>query len=240
MEIIILNLNLNFRHKMENFSSGPPESRSPGTQRFRPIDPGRHRMKEMPVHYEDRSKRSRSPYFENHYAYRSPSPNLRPYSPNRQQIMTMPSPPSRDLSSPTLRDRPPFANDRRRRRLSPRRDRSRERRRRISPKKRTPPPPVRSPPVRSPPVRSPPVKRKNGLYTVYYLSNFYKLCMYTLFKIRNLLGSDQFSSLVVHYSPYLINHLFTCLVDDACTGVCTCMSTFCYISNYNVYCKIYN
>lgn len=203
MKIIILNLNLNFRHKMENFSSGPPpEPRSPGTQRFRPIDPGRHRMKEMPVHYEDHSKRSRSPYFENHYAYRSPSPNLRPYSPNRQQIMTMPSPPSRDLSSPTLRDRPPFANDRRRRRSSPRRDRSRERRRRISPKKRTPPAPVRSPvrspPVRSPPVRSSPVKRKNGLYTFYYVSNSYKLCMYSLFKIKNLVGGDQFSSMIVN------------------------------------------
>lgn len=233
MEIIILNLNLNFRHKMENFSSGPPEPRSPGTQRFRPIDSGRHRMKEMPVHYEDRSKRSSSPYFENHYAYRSPSPNLRPYSPNRQQIMTIPSPPTRDLSSPTLRDHPPFANDRRRRRLSPRRDRSRERRRRISPKKRTPPPPVRSPPV----------KRKNGLYTFYYVSNFYKLCMYTLFKIRNLVGSDQFSSLVVRPCPlfsHLINNSFICLDDDDCSGVCMCMPPFRYISNYNVYYGIYN
>lgn len=132
---------------MENFSSGPPpEPRSPDMQRFRSGDHNRLRVKDESMHYENRSRRSGSPvYFENHYPYRSPSPNIRPFSPHEQ--LPMSPPPSRDLSSPPLRDRQSHSNDRpRRRRISPlsRRDRSRDRRRRISPRRRTPPP-IRSP-----------------------------------------------------------------------------------------------
>lgn len=129
---------------MDNFSSGPPpEPRSPPDIRFRSDHNSRHRSKDELIHYDNRSRRSGSPvYFENHYPYRSPSPNLRPFSPNHTQI-----PMSRDLSPPIPRDRPSHSNDRpRRRRLSPplRRDRSRDRRRRLSPRRRTPPP-TRSP-----------------------------------------------------------------------------------------------
>lgn len=139
-----------FRHKIESFSSGPPpEPRSPEIQRFRSGDPNRHRMKEDQSHYEDRPpRRSRSPvYFGNHYPYRrSMSPNIRPFSPPNRGQMPMSPPPSRELSSPSLRDRLSHPSDRPRRRRSPpsRRDRSRERRRRLSPRRRTPPP-VRSP-----------------------------------------------------------------------------------------------
>lgn len=132
--------------KMDTFSSGPPpEPRSPDMQRFRSGDHSRYRVKDEPMHYENRSRRSGSPpvYFENHYPYRSPSPNIRPFSPRGQ--LPMSPPPSRELSPP-LRDRQSHPNDRSRRRRTPplRRDRSRDRRRRISPRRRTPPP-VRSP-----------------------------------------------------------------------------------------------
>jgi len=151
---------------MENFSSGlPPEPRSPDMQRFRPSDHSRHRMKDVPVHYEERSRRSGSPpeYFENHYTYRSPSPTIRPYSPNHQQ-MPMSPPPNRDLSSPPLRDRPSHSSDRSRRRRTPtRHDRSRDRRRRISPRRRTPPS-----------GRSP-IKRRNGQCTFYFMNNIFTL-----------------------------------------------------------------
>lgn len=141
---------------MDNFNSGhPPEPRSPEMQRFRSGDHhNRHRMKEELNHYDDRTKRSRSPiYFGNQYPYRSLSPNNRLFSPSRAQLpMSMSPPTSRELSPP-LRDRPPHPNERpphsndrpRRRRTPPRRDRSRERRRRLSPRRRTPPPPNRSP-----------------------------------------------------------------------------------------------
>lgn len=134
---------------MENFTSAP-EPRSPDMQRFRSSDHSRHRMKELPIHYEERARRSGSPeYFENHYAFRSPSPPLRPYSPNHEQ-MPMSPPPNRDHSSPPIRDRPSHSSDRsRRRRSPPRRERSRDRRRRTSPRRRTPP------------SRSP-TKRRNG------------------------------------------------------------------------------
>lgn len=131
--------------KMDNFSSGPPEPRSPNMQRFRPGDHNRHRVKDEPMHYESHSRRSGSPvYFDNHYPYRSPSPNIRPFSPRGQLAMSPPS--SRELSTPPLRDRQSHPNDRPRRRRTPppRRDRSRDRRRRISPRRRTPPP-IRSP-----------------------------------------------------------------------------------------------
>ncbi|XP_060873479.1 serine/arginine repetitive matrix protein 1-like isoform X4 [Metopolophium dirhodum] len=135
--------------KMDNFSSGPPpEPRSPEMQRFRPGDHNRHRVKDDPIHYEERPRHSGSPvYFENHYQYnRSMSPNNRQFSPNHEQQLPITPPSLRELSSP-LRDRPPHPNERPRRRRTPppRRDRSRERRRRISPRRRTPPPPVRSP-----------------------------------------------------------------------------------------------
>lgn len=141
----MLNLWYCFRIKMDNFSSGPPpEPRSPDMQRFRQSDHNRHRVKEDSMHYEGRSRRSGSPiYFENHYQYRSPSPNIRPFSPLVQLPMSPPL--SRELSPPPLRDRPQHLNDRpRRRRTPPRRDRSRDRRRRLSPRRRTPPL-VRSP-----------------------------------------------------------------------------------------------
>ncbi|XP_025415311.1 pollen-specific leucine-rich repeat extensin-like protein 1 isoform X2 [Sipha flava] len=138
------------QHKIESFSSGPPEPRSPETQRFRSGDHNRHRMKEEQSHYEDRpSRRSRSPvYFGNNYPYRrSMSPNIRPFSPPNHGHLPMSPPQSRELSSPPLRDRLPHPGDRSRRRRSPppRRDRSRDRRRRLSPRRRTPPPPVRIP-----------------------------------------------------------------------------------------------
>lgn len=149
-----------FRHKIESFSSGPPEPRSPDTQRFRSVDYNRHRMKEEHSHYEDRpSRRSRSPvYFGNNYPYRrSMSPNIRPFSPPNHGQLPMSPPHSREFSSP-LRDRPPYPGDRSRRRRSPppRRDRSRDRRRRLSPRRRTPPPPVRIP-----------IKRR-GQFNFYY------------------------------------------------------------------------
>lgn len=129
-----------FSHKLEDFSSDPPpEPRSPDMQRFRPDHTRLHRVKEEPIHFEERQRHSGSPaYFDNHYtSFRSPSPNIRLYSPKRNPM----SPPSRELSPP-LRDRPTHSNDRSRRRRSPppRRDRSRDRRRRISPRRRTPPP----------------------------------------------------------------------------------------------------
>lgn len=136
-----------FRHKIESYSSGPPpEPRSPETQRFRSGDHNRHRMKED---YEERlSRRSRSPvYFGKHYPYRrSMSPNIRPFSPPNHGHLPISPPPSRELSSPPLRDRLSHPSDRSRRRRSPppRRDRSRDRRRRLSPRRRTPPP-ARSP-----------------------------------------------------------------------------------------------
>lgn len=142
---------------MENFSSGlPPEPRSPDMQRFRSSDHNRHRTKETSNNYEDRPRRSRSPlYFDNRYGYRSPSPNIRPFSPDRAQ-MPMSPPPSHDLSP--LRDRSLHSSDRpRRRRSPPRRDRSRERRRRSPPKRRTPPPVPRS--------RSPAKPRRTGAYS---------------------------------------------------------------------------
>lgn len=126
---------ITFRMKMENFSSGPPpEPRSPDMQRFRSGDHSRQRGKEEMMHYDDHNRRSGSPvYFDNHYPYRSPSPNNRPFSPNRAHLPMSP-PPSRELSPPPLRDRS------RRRRTPPlRRDRSRDRRRRLSPRRRTPP-----------------------------------------------------------------------------------------------------
>ncbi|KAL5236230.1 hypothetical protein ACI65C_003640 [Semiaphis heraclei] len=139
--------------KMGNFSSGPPpEPRSP--ERFRPGGHNRHRSKDDSIHYNERSRRSRSPvYFDNHYRYnRSMSPNNRPFSPNNEQQLPITPPSLRELSSP-LRDRPPYPNERSRRRRTPptRRDRSRERRRRISPRRRTPPP-----------VRSPLKRKENG------------------------------------------------------------------------------
>lgn len=141
---------------MENFNlSHPPEPRSPEMHRYRSTDHhNRHRMKDELSHYDDRTKRSRSPvYYGNHYQYRSVSPNNRPFSPSRAHLpMSMSPPTSRELS-PSSRDRPPHSsersshsNERSRRRRSPhRRDRSRERRRRVSPRRRTPPPSNRSP-----------------------------------------------------------------------------------------------
>lgn len=130
-----------YRHKMDNFSSGPPpEPHSPpDIQRFRSGDlNSRHRTKDESIHYENRSRRSGSPvYFENHYPYRSPSPDIRPFSPNQAQLSM-----SRELSPPPPRDRPSHPIDRpRRRRMTPppRRERSKERRRRLSPRRRTPP-----------------------------------------------------------------------------------------------------
>lgn len=133
-----------FRHS----SSIPPEPRSPpDAQRFRSNDHIKHRGKDDQIHYENRPRRSRSPgYFENHYRYRSPSPNVRPFSPKHAQLSRPMSPPSSRELSPHSRDRPSY----RRRRTSPprrerSRDRSRERRRRgPSPRRRT------SPPSRSP------------------------------------------------------------------------------------------
>ncbi|KAL5238567.1 hypothetical protein ACI65C_005977 [Semiaphis heraclei] len=128
--------------QMDNISSGPPpEPRSP-----EPGDHNRHRSKDDLIHYDVRSRRSISPvYFDNHYRYnRSMSPDNRPFSPNHEQQLLTTTPSVREFYSP-LRDRPPYPNERSRRRRTPptRRDRSRERRRHISPRRRTPPP-VRS------------------------------------------------------------------------------------------------
>ncbi|VVC30025.1 Hypothetical protein CINCED_3A010267 [Cinara cedri] len=150
------------QHKMNNFSSGPPEPRSPDMHRFRSGDHSRHRMKDDSIRFESRTRRSRSPpgYFRNNYSFKSPSPNNRSFSPSHGQLPVSP-PSSRDLSPP-LRDRPTYPNDRLRRRRSspPRRDRSRDRRRHVSPRKRTSP--GRSPIKRKDNTRKRPIKNQEG------------------------------------------------------------------------------
>ncbi|VVC42561.1 Hypothetical protein CINCED_3A002685 [Cinara cedri] len=137
------------QHKINNFSSSPPESRSPDMHRFRSGDHSRHQIMDEPIRFDNRSRCSGSPpgYFRNNYSFKSSSPDNRSFSPNHGQSPM--SPPS--LWDSPLRDRPPYSNNRlKRRRSSPRRDHSRDRRRRryhFSPRetRRRISPPERSP-----------------------------------------------------------------------------------------------